>query len=213
MTALGKVVRTTAFKLSAIYIAVFSVFSVVFVFYISYDRQRPPRRAAARHHRRRDPRPRRSGPRRRAARRSSTSIEQRSHQPGASLYLVTDVSGRILAGNVSRGAARPPQPLRHRPDHRALRALRRRRRRSTSPWSRSSACRAASACWSAATSASASSSARSSARRCAWALALMIGLALVSWFFVSRRVLKRIDSLSATEPADHGTATSPAGWR
>jgi methyl-accepting chemotaxis protein len=26
----------------------------------------------------------------------------------------------------------------------------------------------------------------------------MIGLALVSWFFVSRRVLKRIDSLSAT---------------
>jgi signal transduction histidine kinase len=32
----------------------------------------------------------------------------------------------------------------------------------------------------------------------AYALALMIGLALVSWFFVSRRVLKRIDSVSAT---------------
>jgi signal transduction histidine kinase len=32
----------------------------------------------------------------------------------------------------------------------------------------------------------------------AWALALLIGLALLSWFFVSRRVLKRIDSLSAT---------------
>jgi signal transduction histidine kinase len=31
-----------------------------------------------------------------------------------------------------------------------------------------------------------------------WALVLMIGLALVSWFFVSRRVLKRIDSVSAT---------------
>jgi signal transduction histidine kinase len=31
-----------------------------------------------------------------------------------------------------------------------------------------------------------------------WAVALMIGLALVSWFFVSRRVLKRIDSVSAT---------------
>jgi signal transduction histidine kinase len=31
-----------------------------------------------------------------------------------------------------------------------------------------------------------------------WAIALMIGLALVSWFFVSRRVLKRIDSVSAT---------------
>jgi signal transduction histidine kinase len=35
-------------------------------------------------------------------------------------------------------------------------------------------------------------------RALAWALALMIGLALLSWFFVSRRVLKRLDSLSAT---------------
>ncbi len=35
-------------------------------------------------------------------------IEQRAHQPGASLYLVTDVSGRILAGNVSEVA---PQVL------------------------------------------------------------------------------------------------------
>ncbi len=32
----------------------------------------------------------------------------------------------------------------------------------------------------------------------AWALALMIVLALLSWVFVSRRVLKRIDSLSAS---------------
>jgi signal transduction histidine kinase len=36
------------------------------------------------------------------------------------------------------------------------------------------------------------------ARSLAWAVALMIGLALISWFFVSRRVLKRIDSVSAT---------------
>ena len=35
-------------------------------------------------------------------------------------------------------------------------------------------------------------------RALVWALALMIGLALLSWFFVSRRVLKRIDSISAT---------------
>jgi signal transduction histidine kinase len=35
-------------------------------------------------------------------------------------------------------------------------------------------------------------------RALAWAVALMIGLALVSWFFVSRRVLKRIDSVTAT---------------
>ncbi len=37
MTRIGKVVRTTAFKLSAIYIAVFSVFSIFFIFYISYS--------------------------------------------------------------------------------------------------------------------------------------------------------------------------------
>ena len=37
MLALGKVVRTTAFKLSAIYIAVFSAFAVAFVLYISYS--------------------------------------------------------------------------------------------------------------------------------------------------------------------------------
>ena len=36
MTPLGKVVRTTAFKLSAIYIAVFTIFAVAFVVYISY---------------------------------------------------------------------------------------------------------------------------------------------------------------------------------
>ena len=37
MTALGKVVRTTAFKLSAIYIAVFTIFAIFFVLYISYS--------------------------------------------------------------------------------------------------------------------------------------------------------------------------------
>ena len=37
MTRIGKVVRTTAFKLSAIYIAVFSAFSVFFVLYIAYS--------------------------------------------------------------------------------------------------------------------------------------------------------------------------------
>ena len=35
MTPLAKVVRTTAFRLSAIYIAVFSLFSVFFIVYIA----------------------------------------------------------------------------------------------------------------------------------------------------------------------------------
>ena len=37
MTALGKVVRTTAFKLSVIYFAVFSIFAVAFVLYLSWN--------------------------------------------------------------------------------------------------------------------------------------------------------------------------------
>jgi len=99
-TALGKVVRTTAFKLSAIYIAVFSVFSVFFVVYIAYstnvllnqqvretigtelvglsDQYRVGGLSAL-----------------------IDVIDQRAHQPGASLYLMTDADGHILAGNVS----------------------------------------------------------------------------------------------------------------
>ena len=38
--ALGRVVRTTAFKLSAIYIAVFSLLAVAFVLYRSYATDR-----------------------------------------------------------------------------------------------------------------------------------------------------------------------------
>ena len=37
MTPLGKVVRTTAFRLSAIYLAVFSLFSVSFILYLAYS--------------------------------------------------------------------------------------------------------------------------------------------------------------------------------
>src|SRR5579871_5347863 len=35
--SLGRVVRTTAFKLSAIYFAVFSLFAIVFIAYIAYS--------------------------------------------------------------------------------------------------------------------------------------------------------------------------------
>ena len=40
MTALGKVVRTTAFKLTAIYFVVFTVFAVAFVGWISRETDR-----------------------------------------------------------------------------------------------------------------------------------------------------------------------------
>ena len=197
MTSLGRVVRTTAFKLSAIYFAVFSIFAVAFVLYISYstnalltqqleDTIREEIRGLADQGR--------SG----GLMAIVDAIDQRSRQPGASLYLITDVSGRILSGNVSdvpsslleqpgMGPITVPyrrtsedstrdqlalvQVLRLPGGFRMLvgRDLGERREFS-----------------------------EIIARSLAWAVALMIGLALFSWFFVSRRVLKRIDSVSAT---------------
>jgi signal transduction histidine kinase len=198
VTALGRVVRTTAFKLSAIYFAVFSIFAVAFILYISYstnvllteqleDTIREEIRGLADQGR--------SG----GLMAIVDAVDQRSHQPGASLYLITDVSGRILAGNVSD----VPSSLLEQPGMGPI----------TVPYRR----------------ASGESSAKEQlamvqvlrlpggfrmlvgrdlgerrefsaiiARSLAWVVALMIGLALISWFFVSRRVLKRIDSVSAT---------------
>jgi signal transduction histidine kinase len=196
VTALGKVVRTTAFKLSAIYIAVFSVFSVVFVLYISYtanellnqqlrddifteirglaDEGRDGGLPAV-----------------------VELIEQRSHQPGAGLYLVTDISGRVLAGNVSRI---PPDLLNHAGmgpitvpyerfsgdggEHLAMVQVLRLQGGFRMLVGRDIGER--------------EQFRAIFGQALAYALALMIGLALVSWFFVSRRVLKRIDSVSAT---------------
>ncbi len=196
MTPLGKVVRTTAFKLSAIYIAVFSIFAVAFVVYISYATdavltQQLRQTIAADLAGLADQA--RSG----GLVGLVDAIETRSRQPGASLYLITDASKHPLAGNVSD----VPQSLLdqasdnpiivsykrfpgERQDHFALVQLvnlpggyhmlvgrdlgeREQFRHIV-------------------------------AQALAWALALMIGLAALSWVFVSRRVLKRIDSLSAS---------------
>ena len=196
MTPLGKVVRTTAFKLSAIYIAVFTVFAVVFVLYISYSTnqlltQQLRQTIAA------DLAGLADQARAGGLAGLVDAIEIRSRQPGASLYLITDANKRPLAGNVSD----VPQALLdqasdnpiivsykrfagERENHSALVQLvnlpggyhmlvgrdlgeREQFRHIV-------------------------------AQALAWALALMIGLAALSWVFVSRRVLKRIDSLSAS---------------
>jgi len=196
VTALGKVVRTTAFKLSAIYIAVFSIFSVFFVVYISYTanqllgEQLQETIAAeifglADHYRSR------------GLTGLVEAIDQRSYQPGASLYLITDVSGRILAGNVSRV---PPTLL----DSSGATPL-------TVPYERYAGDddnRVAMVQVIRLPGGFRMLVGRDISEReqfreiigraLSWALALMIGLALLSWFFVSRRVLKRIESLSAT---------------
>jgi len=196
VTALGKVVRTTAFKLSAIYIAVFSIFSVVFVLYISYSANQLLGEqlqetiagelfGLANEYR--------IG----GLPSVVNAIDQRSHQPGASLYLITDVSGRILAGNVSRVPANlldssGAEPL-------------------TVPYERYAGDTGDRVAMIQVVRlpggfrmlvgrdlGEREQFRKIIARALTWALALMIGLALLSWFFVSRRVLKRIDSLSAT---------------
>jgi signal transduction histidine kinase len=196
VTALGKVVRTTAFKLSAIYIAVFSIFSVFFVLYISYATneilgEQLQETIAAEifglaDQYRVDGLPG-----------IVEAIEQRSHQPGASLYLITDVSGRILAGNVSQ----VPASLLNSSGSEPI----------TVPYERYAGDGGNNVAMVQVVRlpggfrmlVGRDIGEREQFREIigsalAWALALLIGLALLSWFFVSRRVLKRIDSLSAT---------------
>jgi signal transduction histidine kinase len=194
-TALGKVVRTTAFKLSAIYIAVFSVFSVFFIVYIAYstnvllnqqvretigtelvglsDQYRVGGLSAL-----------------------IDVIDQRAHQPGASLYLMTDADGHILAGNVShvtgdiaaRTGIEPITVTYHRSDSDAA--------------GRTALVQVVSLPGDFLLLVGRDIGEREEFRgiitsALAWALVLMIGLALISYLFVSRRVLKRIDTLSA----------------
>ncbi len=196
MTALGKVVRTTAFKLSAIYIAVFSIFAVSFVLYISYsanvllnDQLRATIAAEIRGLADQG----RSG----GIAAIFQTIEERSHQPGASLYLITDVNGRILTGNISQ----VPADIFERSGIGPITVS---YERNVGEGSRHLAMvqvlRLPGGFW---MLVGRDIGEREQfreiiGRALAWAVALMIALAVLSWFFVSRRVLKRINSVSAT---------------
>ena len=196
MTALGKVVRTTAFKLSVIYFAVFSIFAVAFVLYLSWntnalleaqlkDTIEAEIRGLAEQGR--------SG----GLAAIFQTIEQRSHTPGASLYLITDVNGRILTGNISQvpadlfersgmGMITVPyeRNLGEGPQHFAMVQVLRLPGGFWMLVGRDIGER--------------EEFRQIIGRALIWAVALLIGLALVSWFFVSRRVLKRIDSVAVT---------------
>jgi signal transduction histidine kinase len=194
--ALGKVIRTTAFKLSAIYIAVFSAFALFFVLYISYSTNvllnQQLRDTIATELLGLSDQYRVGG-----LPGVVEAIEQRAHQPGASLYLVTDVSGRILAGNVAEvtsdllnSAGVEPLIVSY-------------QRYSGDSGERSAMVQVVRLPNGFVLLVGRDIGEREQFRQIigsalAWALALMIGLALISYIFVSRRVLKRIDSLSAT---------------
>lgn len=193
MTALGRIVNTTAFKLSAIYLVVFTAFALVFVLSISYTANQlfnqqisdtiteeftdlslawnaagPPGLVAA--------------------------IEERSNRPDASLYLLADAGGRI-AGNVSevateflaRAVEEPATVSYQTPDGQEREAMVQVVRLSGGMFLLVGRDMSERVRFGAITRTAVISAA-----------ILLVGLGLVSWFFVSRRVLKRIDSVSAT---------------
>lgn len=99
MTALGKLFRTTAFKLSVAYLVVFAILSGIVMFWVAWDMRRVMDEQV--------------GAtieaeikglsdlyRQGGVRRLVEIIDRRSRQPGASLYLVTNYQGQPIAGNI-----------------------------------------------------------------------------------------------------------------
>ena len=190
--------RTTAFKLSAIYLAVFTVFAAFLIGYIARNTtsimQAQMQEAVDAELNGMADQYQLGG-----IGRLARFVEIRSRQPGASLYLVIDATGQKIAGNVesvpmsvlSRTGAEPQivpysrlegqeTGVRHSALVRVVglpgeyRILVGR-------------------------DISESEDVVDVVRRALIStVALMIGLGLISWIFVSRRVLKRIDSMAAT---------------
>lgn len=98
---MGKLLRTTAFKLSMAYLAVFALFALVVLGYVAWSTRSILDAEIA-------------GTidaeinglsdqyRQGGLRQLVTAVERRAAQPGASLYLVTTHAGEKLAGNVAR---------------------------------------------------------------------------------------------------------------
>ena len=104
ISALGKLFRTTAFKLSFAYLVIFTVFAFVTLGYVAWSAQRllteqfvstveAEINGLSEQYR--------LG----GLRRLANVVERRSRTPGASLYLVTTNTGERIAGNI---AALPP---------------------------------------------------------------------------------------------------------
>ena len=99
MTALGKLIRTTTFKLTLVYLTVFAVFAVFLLGYFAWNTQRLITQqitetvdaeitGLSEQYR--------QG----GIRRLVVVVEARARRPGSSLYLVTTFTGEALAGNV-----------------------------------------------------------------------------------------------------------------
>ena len=100
LSRLGRILRTTAVKLSLVYLVVFSVVTVALVAYITQStsailttelRQAVDSEVAELRHQDEIG----------GIQRVATLLDARSRQPGAGLYLVTDPAGQPLLGNIS----------------------------------------------------------------------------------------------------------------
>ena len=198
MTAIGKVIRTTAFKLSAIYIAVFAVLTVFLIGYLSYN---TTRLMTLNMHDRIDAEIRVLAAQ---YRNNGTAglvqmVDQRSRRPGASLYLVTDFAGNVLAGNI----ASIERDVFDDPDGRARPAGYRRLDAEDQLVTEQAVVRVFRLRSGFRLLVGRDVGERERFRRIVGRAALIAGgtmvlLGFISWAFVSRRVLKRIDSMADT---------------
>jgi hypothetical protein len=99
VTALGKLFRTTAFKLTLVYLVVFSLFAAFLLGYFAWNTRRL---ITEQIHQTVDAEITGLSEQYRLGgiRRLVLVVETRSRRPGSSLYLVTTAAGEGLAGNV-----------------------------------------------------------------------------------------------------------------
>ncbi|MGL4444149.1 MAG: two-component sensor histidine kinase, partial [Alsobacter sp.] len=99
--ALGKLFRTTAFKLSAAYLIIFALFAAGLLGYIAFNTRRLIEQQAASTVQA-EVRGLLDVARNGGLSRMAALIERRSRQPGSSIYLLVGPGGIRLAGNVER---------------------------------------------------------------------------------------------------------------
>ncbi len=107
MTALAKLLRTTAFKLSLAYLLVFTLFAFFLLGYLAFNARRmidDQARDAIRLELRQATEQFASG----GPRRLAVHVARRSRQPGGGLYLLLDPAGNAVAGNLTEVEIRRP---------------------------------------------------------------------------------------------------------
>jgi signal transduction histidine kinase len=194
VTALGKLFRTTAFKLSAAYLIIFALFAAGLLGYVAFNTRRLIEQQAASTVQA-EVRGLLDVARNGGLSRMAALIERRSRQPGSSIYLLVGPGGVRLAGNVERIPAdvleRPGQriityshPDDDRAPHQALVAVYELPNGARLVVGRDL---------------SEAGRLREVIRRAfGWSMGLVLVLAVLGGWFVTRRVLGRIDDMTGT---------------